>query len=191
MATGRTQDEHRGELASKVAGKDVLLIAPGRSAGDEKEKIATFVDTEDAVVVSVNFDYPKTKVNHIFLSNLRGFRELSIDKRSKCIVTSNIPADNVYLQTKYHDLLMPIESVRDNAGLMAIKFFAELGAKKIILAGFDGYSHEADENYASKQMVLVTKNAVVDAMNKGMSDMIEVFSKKTNICFLTNSRFKR
>ena len=86
---------------------------------------------------------------------------------------------------------MPVESVRDNAGMMAIKFFSELGAKKIVLAGFDGYSHEADENYASKQMVLVTKNAVVDAMNRGMADMISVYSKKTDIRFLTNSRFER
>lgn len=191
MATGQTQDEHRDELLAKVVGKEVLLIAPGRSAADEKEKISSFVAAEDVLVVSVNFDYTGTDVDHIFLSNLRRFRELSVEKRSKCIVTSNIPADNVYLQTRYHDLLMPIESVRDNAGMMAIKFFSDLRAKKIVLAGFDGYSHEADENYASKQMVLVTKNAVVDAMNKGMADMISVYSKKTNICFLTSSRFER
>lgn len=191
MATGQTQEEHRGELITRVVDKDILLIAPGRSVVDEKEKIASFVATKDVIVISVNFDYVETDVDYIFLSNLRRFRELSSDKRSKCIVTSNIPADSVYLQTKYHDLLMPVESVRDNAGMMAIKFFTDLGAKKIILAGFDGYSHEADENYASKQMVLITKNAIVDAMNKGMADMLAIFSKKTTICFLTSSRFER
>lgn len=190
MTTGQTQDEHRDELIGKVAGKDVLLIAPGKSVADEKEKIVSFVDTASVLVVSVNFDYTGTNVDYIFLSNLRRFRELPVDKRSKCIVTSNIPADNIYLQTKYYDLLMPVESVKDNSGMMAIKFFTQLGAKKIILAGFDGYSHEAEENYASKQMVLVTKNAVIDAMNKGMEDMISVYSKKTNICFLTSSRFE-
>lgn len=191
MATGQIQDEHRDELLAKVAGKEVLLVAPGRSAVDEKNKISSFVATENVLVVSVNFDYTGADVDYIFLSNLRRFRELSADKRSKCIVTSNIPADSVYLQTRYHDLLMPIESVRDNAGMMAIKFFTELGAKKIVLAGFDGYTHEAEENYASKQMVLVTKNAVVDAMNMGMAHMISIYSKKTDICFLTSSRFER
>ena len=47
----------------------------------------------------------------------------------------HIPADNVYLQTKYRDLLCDVEAVKDNAGLMAIKFFAQIGVHKIWLAG--------------------------------------------------------
>lgn len=90
------------------------------------------------MTVSVNYNYPLVNTDYIFLSNLRRFRELDVSNRGKCIVTSNIPADNVYLQTKYRDLLCDIEAVKDNAGLMAIKFFAQMGVKKIYLAGFDG-----------------------------------------------------
>lgn len=48
----------------------------------------------------------------------------------------------MYIQTKYRELLCDIEAVKDNAGLMAIKYFTQMGAKKIYLAGFDGYSHD-------------------------------------------------
>ena len=41
---------------------------------------------------------------------------------------------------KYKDLVNQMEGVRDNAGLMAIKFLMGYGVSEIKLAGFDGYS---------------------------------------------------
>ena len=146
MATGKSQEEHKAELIENLNGKTVLLIAPGKSSIEEKDEITSFVN-EDVVTVSVNYNYSLVDTDYIFLSNLRRFRELDASNREKCIVTSNIPADNVYLQTKYRDLLCDIEAVKDNAGLMAIKFFTQMGVKKIYLAGFDGYSHDEKENY--------------------------------------------
>lgn len=74
------------------------------------------------------------------MSNLRRFRELNLNERAKCIVTSNIPASGVYYQIQYRDLLNGEEAVSDNAGLMAIKFLISQNVDEIYLAGFDGYS---------------------------------------------------
>ncbi|MCD7784459.1 MAG: aldolase catalytic domain-containing protein [Oscillospiraceae bacterium] len=188
MATGQVQEAHKAELKDKLAGKKVLLIAPGKSSADEKDKIAEFASKDDVVSISVNFDYPSVDTDFIFLSNLRRFRELDESKRSKCIVTSNIPADNVYLQTKYKDLLTDIEAVKDNAGLMAIKFLIDCGVKEIYLAGFDGYAHDARENYGDSQMALVMKNAVLDAMNEGMTAILRRYMSKVEICILTEKK---
>ena len=114
MATGKSQEEHKAELTESLNGKTILLIAPGKSSIEEKDGIISFVN-EDVVTVSVNYNYPLVDTDYIFLSNLRRFRELDASNREKCIVTSNIPADNVYLQTKYRDLLCDIEAVKDNA----------------------------------------------------------------------------
>ena len=123
------------------------------------------------------------------MSNLRRFRELAEDCKNKCIITSNISANNVYLCTDYRSLLAPIEAVEDNAGMMAIRFFINQGAKKILLAGFDGYSYNSKENYASSKLEIITKNAVLDAMNKGMKEMLHLFSKEIPIEFLTEKKF--
>lgn len=186
METGRVQDEHEAELKEKLAGKKVLLIAPGKSSVDEKEKIVRFAADVDVISFSVNFDYVGT--DYIFLSNLRRFRELDVEKRCKCVVTSNIPADNVYLQMKYRDLLTNEESVKDNAGLMAIKFLMNYNAKVIYLAGFDGYAHDVQENYGDSQMAFITRNAVLDAMNSGMSKVLKQYSEKIEIRFLTEQK---
>lgn len=188
MATGRSQEEHKTELIENLRGKTVLLIAPGKSSIEEKDRIASFVN-EDVVTVSVNYNYPLVNTDYIFLSNLRRFRELDVSNREKCIVTSNIPADNVYLQTKYRDLLCDIEAVKDNAGLMAIKFFTQMGVKKIYLAGFDGYSHDEKENYGESTMAFVTRTAVLDAMNQGMTEMLKKYSELVELNFLTKPHY--
>ena len=188
METGRTQTENKNEFKDLIKDKTVLLIAPGKNCENEKEKIVDFAMKEDVIAMSVNFDYPYADVDFIFLSNLRRFRELSEDKRGKCIVTSNIPADMVYLQIKYHDLLTSIEAIRDNAGMMAIKFLIDLGVTQIALAGFDGYSYDTQENYASNQIAFITKNVLIDAMNDGMSQMLKKYKKNINIEFITTTK---
>ena len=61
--------------------------------------------------------------------------------------------------------------------------------KEIILAGFDGYSHDAKENYAVKSMEFITKSVVMDAMNEGLSIMLRRFEKDIKLTFLTTPRY--
>lgn len=187
METGKVQEEHKTELKKALEGKTVVLIAPGKSSFEQKETILNVKD-DNTVLVSVNHDYSYAPADFIFLSNLRRFKELDQSKRKKCIVTSNIPADGVYLQTKYKDLVNQLDAVRDNAGLMAIRFLMQFGVAEIKLAGFDGYAHDEKENYADTQLAFVTRNAVLDAMNKGMSFILKEYSQKTKISFLTEPK---
>lgn len=187
MARGRVQDKHKTELSDRLESKKVLLIAPGKSSADEKEKICAFAENDDVISISVNFDYPGA--DYIFLSNLRRYRELDADKRAKCIVTSNIPADNVYLQTCYQDLLNNEEAVKDNAGLMAVKLLMDYGVKEIYLAGFDGYSYDVNENYSDSHMAFIAKSAVLNAMNEGMKKILSCYAQDINIVFLTKKKY--
>lgn len=183
LASGKVQEEHKDELIERLKGQKVILVAPGKSSVEEKEKI----ENEEGVLISVNFDYPNS--DFVFLSNIRRFKELSEDSCGKAIITSNITSDKIYLQTKYRELLNNVESVRDNAGLMAIKFLMAYGVTEILLAGFDGYSHETKENYADKHMELITRNAVLDAFNEGMGEVLREFAKEIKISFLTTPKY--
>lgn len=189
MASGEVQKERQAELCDRVRGKTILLIAPGKSALDECDKIKNYSKREDVLSVSVNYKYSYADVDYIFISNLRRFRELPKDCNEICIVTSNISSNQIYLQTDYRSLLSPIEAVEDNAGMMAIRFFINQGADKILLAGFDGYSYDSKENYASAKLEIISKNAVLDAMNRGMEEMIDRFRKEISIEFLTERKF--
>lgn len=87
-------------------------------------------------------------------------------------------------------LLAPVESVRDNAGMMAVRLMIGLGAEEIYLAGFDGYSHCSEDNYSGFQRTLVTKPELADAMNRGISQMLRRFGDEVPIKFLTESVYQ-
>jgi len=135
--------------------------------------------------MSVNFLYSYCRIDYIFISNNIRFRELPDHERIKCIITSNIPENSAYLQVNYKDLLNDNEFVRDNSGLMAAKLLMKAGVGHITLAGFDGYSYDVLDNYVEGQRILVTKKAIIDATNQGMSKEFSKISKMVTLDFLT------
>ncbi|MCD7882764.1 MAG: aldolase catalytic domain-containing protein [Lachnospiraceae bacterium] len=189
MATGCVQETHLNDLKAQISGKSVLIIAPGRSSVDEKDKIIECAKDDADVTISINFDYAEFETDYIFLSNLRRFRELDVANRSKCIVTSNIPTVDAYLQTKYKVLLNDNEAVRDNAGLMLVKYLIILGAKKVYIAGIDGYSKDPNTNFADERMNFYTLKAVFEAMNAGMTEVLNEYKNEIAIEYITTPRF--
>ncbi len=189
MAHGVANSERVQELNSTLKGKTALLIAPGKSSQLEKDKIIEFSKMSDVITMGVNFDYSNLDLDILFVSNMRRFRELeSVVKAEKLIVTSNIPTNNAYYKAKYSDLLTSVESVKDNAGLMAIKFLINMGIGKIVLAGFDGYSSNYEDNYASHDLAIITKNALLQSLNSGLSSAIKQLQNEVSIEFLTEQK---
>lgn len=189
MATGKVHDERFQELKTKVEGNTVLIIAPGMSSKTEKEKITSYALNHNVISISINFDYPDMETDYIFLSNLRRYRELEVSKRGKCIVTSNVPSVDVYLQTKYSELLNDVDAVEDNAGLMLVKFLMKLGVRKVAIAGIDGYSIDPTENFADKKMNFYTQKATFEAMNAGLNSVLKRYKESIEMEYITTPKF--
>ena len=187
MASKQKQNLNEEILKNVVEGKRILLIAPGKSAEKEKNKIFQFLLQDKVLPISINFAFEEATL--IFVSNMIRFRDLDKKYYKKCIVTSNIQADNVFCKVEYDDLLAPIENVCDNAGLMAIKLMIDMKAEEIILAGFDGYSYYSEDNYSAEQRVLITKPALAEEMNQNIARVLKQYSKKAKIRFLTESLY--
>lgn len=185
----RVEEGNKNELSKILDGKDILLIAPGKSSLVEKEKIFECATSRNVVTISVNFDYDEHITDFVFLSNLRRYRELEKDVLKKCIVTSNIPAENAYLKIGYRELLNENKYVRDNAGLLLLKFLMNYKVGQVFLAGFDGYAHDETQNYALHKMQVYRSKEVLDEMNKGMGNVIREYANKIKITFLTKSEY--
>ena len=63
------------------------------------------------------------------------------------------------------------------------------GVREIYLAGIDGYSHDARENYGKDDMAFFTKNAVLDAINEGMRKVLSELSGEIDIKFVTTPKY--
>ncbi|MBP3489074.1 MAG: aldolase catalytic domain-containing protein [Roseburia sp.] len=189
MENGKCYEEHLNEFREEILQRTILIIGPGKSVVDEKEKVVRFAEEKKPIIISVNFEYDAVDTDYIFVSNLRRYSELDEAVREKCIFTSNIPTETGYMKVRYASLLNNIDEVRDNAGLMLIQLLKNLGAKEVYIAGIDGYSHMAKSNYAIEDMSLMASNIILDARNRGMELLIREYSQKMAIHFITESKF--
>ena len=189
MERQQTPQRDMEKLANALNGKKVLLIAPGKSIEKDKERLQSFMKESNIIPISINFAYQG--VEYVFVSNLIRYRELNGECYKRCIVTSNIKESQAFATVQYEKLLASIQSVQDNAGLMAVKLMIALGKKEVYLAGFDGYSHNAEENYAPFSKMLLTKSTIVDEMNQGISDMLRIYGEQIDIRFITHSIYEQ
>ena len=185
----RVQEAHLNEFIERIKGKDILMIAPGQSSVTERARIVSCAQKESVVTISINYDYDASLTDFVFVSNLRRFRDLSKETREKSIITSNIPAVDVYLQILYKDLLNRTEPVQDNAGLMLIRFLILQGVKKVYIAGMDGYSPNPEENYADQAMDIYTKKQTAENKNAGMIAVLKAYRNAIGIEMLTTPKY--
>lgn len=175
-------------LRKDLRHKMVLIIAPGKSIDIEKEKILSFVKSNEVIVIDVNFECDYLKPDYIFVSNLRRFKELNIKKNQKYIFTSNIIDFEAGYEVNYSDLLIPIESIEDNAGMMALKLLNKLEVDHVYIAGIDGYSSNMKDNFALENMMISAKEEYIDRVNLGMKTYLNELQKKMDITFITSTR---
>lgn len=182
------QETHLSDFQTVLSGKSVLIIAPGQSSVTEKDKIVSYSLRNDVVTVSINYEFDESLTDYLFVSNLRRFRDIPQNKRTKCIVTSNISAMDVFLRVRYKDLLNDVDAVKDNAGLMLIQLLMKLGVKKIYIAGMDGYSIILDDNYAEAKMAFHADKQLIEEKNAGMTKVLKKIAKSIDIEFVTTPK---
>ena len=141
------------------------------------------------VVVAVNHNYEHCKTDFVFVSNKRKAADFNKKENSLLISTSNVEIENSDIVVEYKSLINSKKFVKDNAGLMAIKMLIDFGVKKILLAGFDGYSGDYSEDYASGNRGMINNRLVAENLNTGMNEMLFEYSKTIEIEFITETKY--
>lgn len=185
----KVECKRENEFFRTLENRKVLLIAPGNSVVNEKDEILKYFKEKDILTISINFNYSEAYTDYIFLSNLRRYKQLDKELLPKCIVTSNIPDNNVYIKVSYGELLNEEEYVHDNAGLLLINLLIQSGVKEVLLAGFDGYSEDENQNYAMSKMIVYRDRELLNAMNVGIQKVLRCYGRKIKIKFITKPQY--
>ena len=173
------------EFEKIIKGASILIIAPGKTSFCNKAEICEILGKRNMVSIAVNHEYPFSDTDYIFVSNKRRFRALNKNMHPKCIITSNIDAEDVYLRIPYKELLNNHDYVSDNGGLMLIRFL--IGVKDIWIAGMDGYSTATANNYAKEKMEVHVQKEVLKLKNTGMHDVLIEYMQEVPIRFVTET----
>lgn len=173
------------KLSAELAGKDLLLLAPGKSLAVYMEKIKATIQQPNTIVMAVNFASNEFRIDYIFSSNMRRYHKIQGKTEAGCIITSNMKEATVYdYMVNFASYTSNESDIIDNSGIMALKLLIELGVKSVRIAGMDGYSGIQNSDYYDRNLDY-DFSAEAEKRNQLISNEIEKVRKKIQIEFLT------
>ena len=173
------------DLKAKMGSKPVLIVGPGRTIATHKAEINDFIATKKPFVISLNFRPETPKADIVFISNAKRFSEQK--NLSRVVVTSNIKSK---LPTLNYASYLNNSEMYDNSALMLLCVLMKCGIKEVWTAGMDGFKKDK-VNYVHPDMILNAKISEFDQRNAIMAKMLERFSKKITVHFLTPSEYHK
>ena len=178
------------KLTDEIGGRDVLLLAPGKSLVSRREEILSFIKKRRPVVVCVNFRGEEFSPDYIFSSNMRRYIKIGGRTVSKTIVTSNMhEAENYAYKINFGSYTSEAPVIRDNSGVMALKLLSVLGTGNIFIAGMDGYTVNNGGNYF-EQVLEYDFSDEIQARNAAIAKEIKLLRQKKTITFLTPTLYE-
>lgn len=180
--------------------RNVVMIAPGRTAKTCCNDIKRYIEENNALVISVNFMYDSVKTDYMYFSNVKRYQYWSNVPETKSInkiLTSNVtpnPRENEYVVSFTKFVKCGWEHM-DNSAILLLRLLDGLNVKSIAIAGLDGFEYNLKntDNYVSPEMELANINDASKLLNKEISEMLKDFMEtKTgdeNVIFITPSRF--
>lgn len=174
-------------ISNTIKGKQVLLIAPGKSIIANSSKIKTYLSREDLVSISLNnFEF----TTDFYLLTRTELLNNAKRKTGRCITTSRMAnecRDSNLLLLSYYRWTLRHGAVVDSSAVIALNLISSIGTNKILLAGFDGFSVDINNNYFEKSMRHPISNKQAQERNMFYSKLISSLKAKTTIEFITPS----
>lgn len=178
-------------LRRRICGKTVFLLASGSSINGAVDLIQKTCAQESVISFSANFVWDKFQCDYAFFTNFKrwdfyGGREIA----SKKIITSNLLSTEMEADyvVNYANYAFSHNRLFDNCGIMLLKLVTDLGAGKVILAGYDGFS--GGNNFAVHHL---EKELPTDYReeNSKKEKLISEIASRVPIEFLTPSLYQR
>lgn len=190
------QSRHEGNsddfalLRKSLCGRNVLIIAPGRTAKTKADHIGKFISESDPVIVSINTCFEEFVSDFVFVSNKKRLSNISEKKSCRMITTSNLPKINGSIRVDYDLLSSSASDEQDNSGIMLLRLLKKVGVKRAYLAGFDGFSDDPRKNYYSPRMINSVSRDAVEAKNRSIKAQISELRREMEIVFVTPSIYE-
>ncbi|XOI99623.1 aldolase catalytic domain-containing protein [Paenibacillus polymyxa] len=180
------------KLKKIIKDKKILVLAPGKSVVEYKDKIDGFIEAEKPVIISVQFLPNGIDSDFVFFSNRKRIGTLENElsdpnKQYKVIVTSNIGLKEFKNQFRinYSSLLNSFDRVKDNSTLMLLNLLDQINLKEVTFAGFDGYHKGSSGNYISGSMETYLDEEILLNINEEIRQFLNIFSEKVKVRSIT------
>lgn len=184
------------QLKEKLAGRNIVILAAGKSIMEERELINCYIKEKHALVISINNVYELFPPDYVYINNIKRYQTWCKQDHSAipCIFTSNIKKiarENEYIVSFKRLIKCGWENM-DNSAILLLRLLNLLEVNSIGIAGLDGYNY--NHNYAESQMEYSISLRDAIATNKELDEMLQDFmetkSGSVEVQFITKSRFQ-
>ena len=182
-------------IKQEVFNRNILLLGPGRSVINQKQKIKDYMAKNNPIVISINHISTVVAPDYIFITNTKRYQHYAnifINQVNdfKIIATSNIkPLHNEFdYVLNYGKLMNKDELIGDNSMSMLLTAFKNMQVKNLALAGFDGFGH-AHKDFYDNFLTFSNMPKDMDLFNEAIANQLEDFKQYMNIEFITDSKY--
>lgn len=182
-------------IKQEVFNRNILLLGPGRSVINQKQKIKDYMAKNNPIVISINHISTVVAPDYIFITNTKRYQHYAnifINQVNdfKIIATSNIkPLHNEFdYVLNYGKLMNKDELIGDNSMSMLLTAFKNMQVKNLALAGFDGFGH-AHKDFYDNFLTFSNMPKDMDLFNEAIAKQLEDFKQYMNIEFITDSKY--
>ena len=173
----------RSRLQKELQGKKILVMAPGFSIVEYEDRIKKFIETEQPILIGVNFIPELYQVDYAFFSNNKRFSKITTFL-CKTIITSNLTEGQADYKMNYNSLSGAFKQ-GCNSLILLLKLLKQMNVEQIILVGADGYV-ENGKNYYSSNIRSYTSHG--NKFNLAVADAIRTLD--ISVHFLTPSAYE-
>ncbi len=186
-ATGKSPDE-------MLVSREIVAIASGPSIKAEAGNILERIRRKGELPVALNHVPALIPAGLFFFSNQKRYDEFheQLDKAA-LIVTSNIelqPRHQGCFVVDYDALVNKTADRCDNVAVLLLNILVQLRVARVAVAGLDGYSMSAHENYSYPEMGRVIDKKALAEQNGAIAKALRQLAPKIQVEFLTPSLFK-
>ncbi len=178
------------ELGAALSGREVMLLAPGRSIVTQQEQLAAYIAAHHPVIIAVNVIPEGYHPDYIFCANEKRLHALGSDFSGKLIISSNISTDGEAMRVNYSSYTGGAGLIADNPALMVIRMLIALGITEAAVAGLDGYGAVSAENYCDSSLALGSSIHLKIERNELIRNELSRLQGNIALHFLTPSKYQ-
>ena len=177
-------------------GRNVLVLGPGKTIVDERSSIEEHIAAKNPFVISINYIPDGFSVDAVFLTNSKRYNQqvsaITANAASiKLIATSNLTRTkgDFDFTLDYESLVDRSAVFMDNSFIMMLKVLLKAGVRDVALAGFDGYSSDRENYYASKMEYDFVKR-LGSEINSYVDKVLPELGRSMSLKFLTTTVYR-
>ena len=181
------------ELRQRLAGRKVLVIAPGNSINECRQSIIDYVEANKPIVISVNFEDALSEI--IFYGNDRRYQKAESSVQNKDVVlTSNVKCRTGNERVvNYMKCIANSGNYFDNSTLMLLALLQRVQVEDIAVAGMDGFVKNGINYFDDSDLGRKCEDQF-EMINRELEMHLAYYVKrnegKIQVRFITPSRFE-